>query len=518
MYEYRNRTRYLLKNKTEAPVPGFYGSSRPGQFLRDAMRGQDSLDVIVIGDSNAGFAQAGAGVHGYTGGWNKVMQFGLHIPQYATPICSGGPVLPTALNTGNSSNGREMMWGVGISQAWNAHNVAGGSNSPTSCKQMIQSTDSEIVGLRNWLGFNTTNYDVNDTTNRMLFPQGWMNNPMVVETGQRYTSNNASVVNLLALTNQTIGGINSFGSEMAFGTSGTGGNSLEYRIVYGTFPTAGSFKPHAFYMNSINAISRDSVVSTGGGYGFQTRAFRINSFTLGAQDVSPFRVGFTWDGANSATAADQANGPFACLWQSIIRPDFKGYAVSCLNYFGGVTTNELAQKLEDADKMLDSYLKEIRQRQIGTTPGTAGTGRVLVFCNTGTNGPDTSTTWVNGVERIRNRISERWIQNGGNLSQLSFVFTVTHATSSGAIAWTASRAAVSAAANEWGKNNANNGYGVAVVDINDAYPSLLLSKYAMYDTTLQTHLRVATVPPASTANAVDSYEAIVQRIVSTLMA
>lgn len=510
----RNRVLPRLNDQqVPSSVVGMYGSGRAGQFLRDAMRGTDSVDIVVIGDSNAGFPVG----HGYVGGWNKVMQFGMHVPQYATPICSGGPVSPTALTTGNSSNGREMMWGVGISQAWNAQGVAGGSNSPTSCKQMIQSTDSEIVGLRNWLGFNTTNYNVNDTTNKMLFPQGWMNNPIVVETGQRYTSNNASVVNLLALTNQTIAGINSFGSEMAFGTSGTGGNSLEYRIVYGTFPTAGSFKPHAFYMNTINAISRDSVVSTGGGYGFQTRAFRINSFTLGAQGVSPFRVGFTWDGANSATTADQANGPFACLWQSIIRPDFKGYSVSCLNYFGGVTTTQIAEKIEDCDKMLDAYLKELRERQIGSTPGTAGTGRVIVFCNSGTNGPDTSTTWVQGAERIRNRIASRWVSTGGNLSQLAFVFTVTHPTADAGIAWTASRAAVSAAANAWATSNATDGYGSSVVDINDAYTTIVLSRYSMYDSTLQTHLNIVAVPPAAVTTAVDAYEAIVQRVVTCLI-
>lgn len=507
----RNRVLPRLNDQqVPSSVVGMYGSGRAGQFLRDAMRGTDSVDIVVIGDSNAGFPVG----HGYVGGWNKVMQFGMHVPPYAMSMCGGGPVLPTALTTGNNSAGRELMFGLGCSSSWNAETVAGGSNSPTSCKQMIQSTDSEIVGLRNWLGFNTTNYNVNGTTNKMLFPQGFMNNPIVVETGQRFTS---SFNNIVALSNQAVASFNAFGSELAFGTSGTGGHALQYRIVYGTFPTAGSFKPYSFYLPTTSAVLRDSATtSTGGGYGYATKAFDITSFTLGSAG-NPTRVAFTWDGANSATAADQANGPFACLWHSIVKPNTRGYSVSCLNYFGGLTTTQIAEKIEDCDKMLDAYLKELRERQIGSTPGTAGTGRVIVFCNSGTNGPDTSTTWVQGAERIRNRIASRWVSTGGNLSQLAFVFTVTHPTADAGIAWTASRAAVSAAANAWATSNATDGYGSSVVDINDAYTTIVLSRYSMYDSTLQTHLNIVAVPPAAVTTAVDAYEAIVQRVVTCLI-
>jgi hypothetical protein len=504
------RTRQLTGNNS-IPVAGFYGSNQASKFLQDAIAGTDSVDIIVIGDSNAGYPSN----NGYTVGWHRAMQFGFGVPCYATSMFSGGPSLPTGLTTGN--NRSDGMWGIGVQQAWNAQGEAGGSNTGTTFKQMIQSSDSNIVGLRSWLGFSYTNYTANDTTNASLFPLGWMSNPAVVETGARFTGN---FNNYIQLSNQPIAGVNSFGSEMVFGTAGLGGNALQYRIVYGTFPTAGSFKPYSFYLGTTGAVLRDSATtSTGGGYGYATKAFDVSSFTLGTDSpaTQPTRICFTWDGANSATNADQANGPFACLWQSVIRPNFKGYSVSCLNYLGGLTTTQLAQKVEDCDKMLDAYLKEIRERQIGATAGTAGTGRAVVFCNTGVNGPDTSTTWPAGTQRIVDRIVARWVSTGGNADNLAFVFTVTHPKTLGT--WATNRAAVSTAANSWA---ATAGKNVCVVDIQQVVSGLKLQKHLMYqDTTTdagQSHLAIVAVPPAAGTMATDAYASITQSIVSTLLA
>jgi len=474
-------------------------------MLQDVAAGRDSLDIIVIGDSNAGFPID----NGYTVAWNRVMQFGLRVPVYATPLMSGGPSNQSQLTTGNSRG--DGLWCLGNSQRWNAEGEAGGSNTGTTFKQMIQSTDSEIVGLRNWLGFNFTNYNVNDTTNKSIFPLGWMSNPAVVEVGQRFTSD---LINYVAISNQLVSGFNTFGSELGFGTAGTGGHALQYRIVYGTFPTAGSFKPYAFYLATTGALLRDSsTTSTGGGYGYATKAFDVSSFTLAAVGSQPVRVCFTWDGGNSATTSNQANGPFACLWQSVIRPNFKGYAVNCLNYFGGLTTTQVAEKIEDCDKMLDAYLKELRERQIAG----GGTGRVLVFLNSGINGTETTTTWPAAAQRIIDRITSRWVLTGGSASNLAFVFTLTHPTTDGAVVWTANRAAVATAANNYAAANGNT-YNLAVVDIAQLMTGLVMSRYSMYDSGGQAHLTKVAIPPAAVTTATDGYEAIVQSIVSSLLA
>jgi len=490
------------------PSSSFYGSNFAGSFLRDTINGTDSLDIVVIGDSNAGFPAD----NGYTVAWNRVMQFGLRVPVYATPLMGGGPTNPSQLTTANSRG--DGLWSLGVAQSWNANTNAGGSNTGTTFKQMIQSTDTEIVGLRNWLGFNFTNYTVNDTTNKSIFPQGWMSNPAVVEVGQRFTS---SFNNYIAVSNQVVSGFNAFGSELGFGTAGTGGHALQYRIVHGTFPTAGSFKPYAFYLGTTGALLRDSsTTSTGGGYGYKTKWFDISSFTLAAVGSQPNRVCFTWDGADSATNADQANGPFACLWQSVIRPNFKGYSVSCLNYFGGLTTTQVAEKVEDCDKMLDAYLKELRERQIGNTPGSAGTGRVLVFMNSGINGTETTTTWPAAAQRIIDRFRARWVATGGSVDNLAFVFTLTHPTTDAGVTWTANRAAVAAAANAYAVANGNN-YNLAVVDIGQMLTGLVMSRYSMYDSGSQAHLTKVAIPPSTVTTAADGYETITQAVVNSLI-
>lgn len=504
------RTRQLFSIPDPVSVPtAVYGNTTAGRFLQDAVAGTDSLDIIVLGDSNAGYP----GDNGYTVAWNRVMQFGLRVPNYATPLMAGGPTNPSALTTGNTRG--DGLWTLGVGQAWNAHTNAGGSNSGTTFKQMIQTAaaapSGEIAGLMSWLGFNSTNYNVNDTTNKMIFPLGWMNNIPVVEVGARFTS---SFNNSIDISNQAVAGWHNFGSEMGFGSAGTGGHALQYRIVYGTFPTAGSFKPYAFYLATTGALLRDSsTTSTGGGYGYATKFFDVTTFTLGAIGGNPTRVCFTWDGANSATAADQANGPFACLYNSVIRPNFKGYSVSCLNYFGGLSTTQVAEKVEDCDKMLDAYLKEIRERQIAG----GGSGRALVFCNSGINGSETGATWQAGAQRIIDRITARWISTEGTSANLAFVFTVTHPTTDGAVAWTASRAAVATAANSYAQANGA-AYNLAVFDIAAALPGVTMFRYSMYDSGGQAHLTKVAIPPATVTTATDGYETITQALVTSLIA
>jgi len=518
------RTRQLLGNNGKTPIPGFYGSSRAGAMLRDAIAKTDSLDVIIIGDSNAG--NSATSNNGYTVGFQRVMQLGFRIPNYATPLLSGGVTDPLALTIENSRG--DGLWSLGTSQRWNAHTNAGGLNSGTTYKQMIQTAaaapSGEIAGLMSWLGFNSTDYNLSTTANKMLFPLGWMNNPAVVEAGANFTS---EFKNFIGITNQAVSGFNAFGSEIGFGSAGLGGHALQYRIVYGTFPTAGSFKPHSFYLGSTGTVLRDTVPTpTGGGYGYATKPFDISTFTLATgPGGNPSRICFTWDGSNSTTLADRANGPFACLYQSVIRPNFKGYSVSCLNYQGGCTTTEIAEKIEDCDKMLDAYLEEIRERQIGATPGTAGTGRVMVFLNSGINSPsepETSASWIAGAERIRNRIAQRWVSTGGSLSQLSFVMTPTHPTDRAGSNWTTNGAAITAAACAWATTNANDGYNVSVVDISSAYTPMLLTRYQLYDNPTtdigQAHLKQVAISPVTVTTVKDGYESVVQFITSTLLA
>ncbi len=68
-------------------VGGVYGSSVAGTFVRDAVNGTDSVDFVVIGDSNAMFTSVG---------WSGGIIRALHnrgATMYATAIYPGGNVL-----------------------------------------------------------------------------------------------------------------------------------------------------------------------------------------------------------------------------------------------------------------------------------------------------------------------------------------------------------------------------------------------------------------------------------------
>jgi hypothetical protein len=72
MYEYRNRTRSLFSNNNFTNSgPSVYGSTRPSDFIKDLASGTDSLDVVILGDSNTGSSQVG--MWGYHNGFSQAM-------------------------------------------------------------------------------------------------------------------------------------------------------------------------------------------------------------------------------------------------------------------------------------------------------------------------------------------------------------------------------------------------------------------------------------------------------------
>lgn len=497
------RTRPLLGNDPKASITGFYGSPRAGQMLKDAVAGTDSLDVIVIGDSNAHYS----GANGYTLGWHRTMQFGLRLRPYGTAISSGGLLNSAATSTAVGTFVNQI--GFGMNAGSNAQGSAAGSNAGVGVTgQMIaSSSDTNIAGLRSWLGMSTTFWNVNDATNELLFPNNWGANLAVVETSARFTTNFS---NYVEVSNQTVSSRTNFGTEFCFGTDGNGaGVTLHYRLVYGTFPTAGNFAPVWYYIPGGGIPKRESSISTSGGYGYQTMTSFVNpTFNTGSGNET---LRCQWDGGNSATSAHQTTGPFAALWMSIMNPAIRGYSVSTLHGRGGQSITQIASAIENCDKLLDAFLKEVRERQLAAQ----GTGRALVFLNAGVN--IGANPWIVDAQRIVTRMKARWVSTGGSANNIAFVFTVTHPKT--IVPWSTTRPAVSTAANAWGQSAGDN---VCVVDIGATLDGATLVKYLLYqDSTSdfgQSHLASVTVPPAAGTMAVDGYQIITEKIVSTLLA
>ena len=502
-----------IKNKrltnTATSISGFYGSNVAGTMIKDAVAGTDSLDVIVIGDSNATFPASG----GYNSAWHRVFNTTLRVPVYATPLFCGGMTSVSA-PTAAASIQRDSA-GLGIGASSTAAGVAG----TTGTGKMIATSqaDANILALTNFLGMSVTGWNVNDkTTNTLLFPLGLGANPIVVETGATFLGTFAqSSVQVSTFNSSETSTLTSWGSELAFGTDGAGaGVSLAYRIVYGTFASgSGQFKPRAIWSNSTALAAQDSAFTSTntGTVGYATKSWTIptQTFSIGSgQKV----LHCSWDG--NATGVSNTTGPFAALWNSVVKNNQKGYSVSLLNGFGGLNSALILSKLTNAGKLVDAYLKEIYERQVAS----GGTGRAMVFMNVGINTTEDATTWPANAQAIINLFQTKWVAGGGSLRNLSFVFSVTHPTTSNAAPWDTNRTAISNAANAWAASNGN-AYNVCVLDIANFYSSTVMSKYGMYDSGGNAHLNtIAMASGSSLTTKDDAYFAIVQRMVSTLLA
>lgn len=483
-----------LNDQTIPPsAAGLYGSNRAGQFLRDVVNGTDSVDIITIGDSNA-LNPAG---YGYHVAWHRALGMYLGAQMYATPLLPGGNYL--ASNTFSSLNADQAPL-VGCVLTTSLNGAASGGGLTGTMRQMVRYTsDTAINALATNLGFDSTNFG-NDSTTMLLKPNNWQWTPCALAAGEQWTSSTGNSNAVWVNKAQPI----------AYGTTGLGNQGLQYRLVHGTFSTgSGSFKLGVFNQSGFTLNSRSASVSTNTGtvgYATATHNFTTSTTALGGD----MGVYCSWDGANQG-ATHAPTGPFAALWMSVIAQSRKGYSVSNLTGHGGATSTMLADRIEGCDKVLDSFLKEIRDRQIQA----GGSGRIIVWVNSGINGPDSSSTWTAAMERIRNRIAARWQTIGGSVGNVAFVMSVTHPTNTVA-SWDSARAAVASGANAWATDNSGNGYGVSVFDIAATYPNVKLfngpaPSGSLYDSGGQSHL-------LGTAQVLNGYDGVVTSCAASLLA
>jgi predicted RecA/RadA family phage recombinase len=444
----------MLQTTMQIPA-GIYGSSRAARFVADAKSASDSLDVVVIGDSNAG----NPGNGGHTVGLSTALAT-LGVPTYATPMCFGA-------NASGSNTRESGMWTPHVRHRWCGNGTPTAQSGTVTClTTAAAASNADATGLQSALEYNTS-----------LLPKvcafEW--NAAFVASGVSYSSfANTNSVELAA------------SSPLACGSGGAG-VSLQYRVVYGKFvTTGGKFRLRAMSGTNTQVAASASDIPTSGGYGYATGTL---PFTSPASSGTPIDVKCSWDGWASGATWNVA-GPFACLWHSIVKIA-KGVCVSNFIYDGGKSTAQIADRVEAAGKILESYLKELRERQIAA----GGSGRVLVWMNSGINGPDTSATWQAGAARVRDAIVAKWTALGFPQTDLAFVFSVTHPQVTGDIA------AVRSDANTWASANANDGNNVTVVDLSAFYTASQLAALNLYDINSNApyyaHLRTA---PQRSAN------------------
>ena len=487
------RTRQIFDLDASANASGITGSARAGSFLRDLINGVDSVDIITIGDSNA-LSPAG---YGYHVAWHRALGMYVGAQMYATPLLPGGNFLNASTFSGLAADQAPL---VGCTLATSLNGAASGGGLGGTMRQMVRYTsDTAINACATALGFDSTNFGTDGTT-MLLKPNVWQWTPCALATGEQWTSPTGTT-NAVWVNKE---------HPIAYGTAGTGNQLLQYRLVHGTFATgSGSFKLTAFNKTPFALNQRSASINTNtgtNGYATATLDFTTATTAIGGD----MGVYCSWDGVNQG-ATHAPTGPFAALWMSVAAKNRRGYSVSNLTGHGGLSTTGLADRIEGCDKVLDAFLKEIRDRQMMA----GGSGRAIVWLNSGINGPDSSSTWIAGAERIRNRIAARWQTIGGSLSNLAFVMSVSHPTNSVA-SWDSARAAVASGANDWAIANANNGYGVSVFDIASRYSAIKLisgpaPSGSLYDAGGQSHL-------VGTAQVLNGYDGVMASCVASLLA
>lgn len=468
----RTRNNIKLNEQEIKPVaPAVAGNSRAGKFLRDAVNRVDSVDIVTIGDSNTGY-----GDYGHTVGLDYAMRVGYGIPPYATPMQT-----TQYQDWGVNNNRQDGYWGNGVHVGFG--DSTGGSNC-TKLSTAKAASNADAVGFVSYIGFdpNASNY---------LKHNGFRFDNAFVAAGTTYLDTTAgrNYVKLLTTSELNLGDCNLANpmNPSNIGAPQVGGVSAQYRFVYGTFATSGgSFKLRVMNESTTQLAVSPTTILTSGGYGYATTKLDFTTptatYTSNVLDAASIKnVWASWSGQNQAGLT--VNGPFVGIWQSIIRKNFKGYAISNLIYWGGATAENLATYVSGIGKNLESYLKEIRERQIEA----GGSGRAIIKVMSGINestsdggGLVTTASGIAGWQSIKTTVSNAWVAMGGSLENLAFIFEMSqpYAYTYNTLfnSWNQKRETRIREANTWANNYAGDGNGACVVDINKFYNAFYMGQ------------------------------------------
>ncbi len=383
--------RRMLTFAQDGNAPGINGSKLAASFLRDAASGGNSVDIVTIGDSNAGYSQGGfgGGGGGWTRGWLRSMN-DAGIQTYSSPM---GPVMSTSGPTITAEVLREDDGVTVTTLAGFFSNVAdpygtvvrGSASGPANVTTLlVPATTFLPYGVTGWdyayipSGSNAQSFGQSNAT----YPGGAAPNPALPTwcqpgTDVRYRS--------VYVTSSTVGG--SF-------------NPTVYRV------TGGSYIAHATKSQSTFSATGPELAST-------DLAFKMPQTTPASAII------FGWNYIGFGYGPCQIS--MDCLYKVA-----KGCAVNQLHYGSGQSTATIAGVVTGASsggrKFLQSYLISLRDRQIAA----GGTGRVIVWINAGINSAVGGSSFVGSMSSMIDAIRTEWVATGSSLNNLAFVCSATH--------------------------------------------------------------------------------------------
>lgn len=367
---------------------GVSGSDRPAQFLRGAFSGASSVDILVVGDSNAAFGGSGW-VHGFAHGcWRLAPR-----RMYGTPVLpfTDGPTIGFRCRAASGLIGRASSNGNGL-----------------LCHSGSESAAGQPAALQEAFG-------VGDGSLRITgVPLDWAWLPYA--EGQPYLNNLSSWY--------LEGGVKPCPIGLRSG-------NLVHRVVHGASALADE---GAGFHVGWRQSDRSSVafVST------RARAGGVAAWHWTATETPcPPEVNQSNAEMLQATCAgfggpQQMYGEMALAMHSVFRRE-RGWSVSPLSYHGGGTMTDLRDDVAGVaspNRTLATILREHRGRQRSA----GGPGRVLVWIQGGGNlfdwwdGPAThdAEMWSRRVAEIWDTIRGEWLRMGLPEEDLACVAMVSH--------------------------------------------------------------------------------------------
>lgn len=383
--------RRLLTFSQDGNAPGINGSKLAASFLRDAAAGSNSVDVVTIGDSNTGYSQGGfgGGGGGWTRGWLRSMN-DAGIQTYAssmTPVMNGsGPTIAAELV--REDNGTTITTTAGyfsnIQEPY-TNVVRGSASGPAAVTTML-------VPATTFVSFGSTGWDysyIAPATSAQTFgqvngtyPGGAAPNPALPTWCQPGT---AVLYRTVYVTSATTGG--SF-------------NPTVYRV------TGGSYIAHATKSQSTYSPSGPQLASTD------------LAFTMPVTSPASAVI-FGWNYIGFGYGPCQIS--MDCVYKTT-----RGCSVNQLHYGSGQSTATISGVVTGAPaggrKFLQNYFISIRDRQIAA----GGTGRVIVWINSGINSAVGGASFVSSMASMIDALRIEWAATGANMNDLAFVCSATH--------------------------------------------------------------------------------------------
>ena len=433
-------------------LKGIYGSPTASRFIKDVVSGADSVDIATIGDSNTWYDN-----FGYNDGIRCALGYA-GASEYATPV--------SIMANGSTANNRTFTDYCSYRFGGTGNSGGGGSQTGiiTNLATAATAGDTNAVAIQSFLS--ASNFS-------LIKPYSFEYDGLFVRSGTASSPANGPAISVGAGTTFAI-------------KDGTGSNPLQYRVVYGTFTSgSGQFKLQVVRgVNTVVARSTNPITTNTGTVGVNAGTGAAGAATLNfnSPEVSDRSVTFACnvDGYGSGTTADYAVSPCAFFWHSLMFQSKKGYSVSNLTYYGGRTTAQLATDMSSNLQTLKFYVKELRERQIAA----GGSGRVIIFLQSGINDGATSSSYTTSLDSIISTFQSAWSNWSFPASDLCFLIAATHptlASMAGGDGWAVQKPLFVAAAKTWVLTKTN----VTFVDFEEYRTAAQLNDsnlYSIYET------------------------------------